>query len=685
MHPRKLSDNTYEIERLKNTIVLSPVENAREHAPLFRKTRIERSRNSLGEQDKDKGKAPCSKLPSKSSGFPEDHAILDLTEQKTHNHVNEMESLQSGSENFLAEGRKGQAPRNGGFYAFNSSRFSETSGNSCKGKEKVDDIGLKSIDSVMSNGKGVSLSNGSPLRMEKQLPASHQSIASPRTVGKRRLVRNGCISPHNIAIRAKQNEQSQSNFTPEQNFVNVDCSSPCLISEIVAEDNDNNGKGKRVSHPHASKEHDINFINLSGSPMSNNGEADGIGDANRDACFEEKGGWRSTRNRSKNVDHAAEHQLSGFNSVGCQVSQQNENGFVKRNHASEGKIRILCDSPETHATETAPVIAKINQPSEPSNANMLPKRQIKHVLSSRNNGESSRATPNDPDIVFLCSSLESSTSRSSRIHIAEHPDVMDLDNSSRMRGIHANHMDSMNDEDTEANARQIEADEMLARELQEQLYHEVDENIAWALQQEEDAFLPTPFRALHEPDHQGSTRQSRIQPPSRNFQNSSNRRGVQTHFPTSARVSRLRNRILNQTRAAPSRTRNFQFPLDMDLDMRLDILEAMEAALGDADDMGMASRIFQVQRDFNENDYEMLLTLDDNNHQHGGASVNQINCLPLSKVQTDNYESCAVCLETPAIGETIRHLPCLHKFHKDCIDPWLMRKTSCPVCKSSIA
>ncbi|KAE8723845.1 RING/U-box superfamily protein, putative isoform 2 [Hibiscus syriacus] len=448
MHPQKLSDSTCDIERLKNTIVLSPEENARERAPLFRKTRTERSRNSLGEQNKDKGKAPCSKLPSKSSGFPEDHAILDLTEQKTHKHISEMESLQSGSENCIAEGRKGQAPRNGGFHAFNSSRFSETSRNSCKGKEKVDDIGLKSIGSVTSNGKGVSLSNGSPLRMEKQLPASHQSIASPRAVEKRRLVRNGCISPHNIAIRAKQNEKSQNNFTPEQNFVNVGSSSPCLISEIVAEDNDNDGKGKRVAHAHASTGHDINFISLSGSPMSNNGEAGGIGDANRDACFEEKGGWRSTRNRSKNVDQASKHHLSGFNNVGCQVSQRNENGFVKRNHASGGKIRILCDSPETHATETAPVISKINQPSEPSHANMLPERQMKHILSSRNNGESSRVTPNDPDIVFLGSTLESSQSRSSRIHIAEHLNVMDLDNSSQMRGIHANHIDSMNDEDT---------------------------------------------------------------------------------------------------------------------------------------------------------------------------------------------------------------------------------------------
>lgn len=47
---------------------------------------------------------------------------------------------------------------------------------------------------------------------------------------------------------------------------------------------------------------------------------------------------------------------------------------------------------------------------------------------------------------------------------------------------------------------------------------------------------------------------------------------------------------------------------------------------------------------------------------------------------------CQVCFETYTIGETFRTLPCMHIFHKDCIDPWLLSKRdpTCPVCLTKI-
>jgi hypothetical protein len=39
-----------------------------------------------------------------------------------------------------------------------------------------------------------------------------------------------------------------------------------------------------------------------------------------------------------------------------------------------------------------------------------------------------------------------------------------------------------------------------------------------------------------------------------------------------------------------------------------------------------------------------------------------------------------ICLEAVKPGDSMRTVPCLHSFHKDCIDPWLRTKSTCPIC-----
>jgi hypothetical protein len=44
-------------------------------------------------------------------------------------------------------------------------------------------------------------------------------------------------------------------------------------------------------------------------------------------------------------------------------------------------------------------------------------------------------------------------------------------------------------------------------------------------------------------------------------------------------------------------------------------------------------------------------------------------------------ESCAICAVDYKFGDKFRTLPCIHKFHKECVDKWLVRKSDCPICR----
>lgn len=50
----------------------------------------------------------------------------------------------------------------------------------------------------------------------------------------------------------------------------------------------------------------------------------------------------------------------------------------------------------------------------------------------------------------------------------------------------------------------------------------------------------------------------------------------------------------------------------------------------------------------------------------------------------DEPDCCAVCIDTLEAGDEIRELQCKHCFHVDCIDPWLLNKQTCPLCKDDV-
>ncbi|CAF2776671.1 unnamed protein product [Rotaria sp. Silwood2] len=96
--------------------------------------------------------------------------------------------------------------------------------------------------------------------------------------------------------------------------------------------------------------------------------------------------------------------------------------------------------------------------------------------------------------------------------------------------------------------------------------------------------------------------------------------------------------------------------------------------------------IENIDEDFGPNDYENLLQLDESVNKNA-LSSDQINRLPTEKFRrlpntTTEEKQCSVCWDEFEPNQTLRRLPCLHRYHQSCIDNWLKTKNLCPVCRT---
>ncbi|CAL5206746.1 unnamed protein product [Lathyrus oleraceus] len=689
-----------EMSNCSKYIILSPDKpNHSQKSSIFRRAQTEKvfglgTSRSSGAEKMEKGKTVSSMIPSKSShhqGIP----VFDLTEENGQLPQPKQAFLHRGSRDNTIEDKKELKASIGNSSLPSITDYSNKSRNAATGKCKLDNKTLPGPHLFMDRGKSISLSNDSQSQSkgEKQVSLPPRFSTAPGGRGHKRLVRNGCISPQNIATRAKQSAEQSSS---ETNNVEQICTgpsassniiSPISVDDIVAEDRVHGrvkGKGLLI-HP-SSHGANAGTIHIDSSPVVNYEEASGSRNKPRNSFEnrETQGGWRTTHNDQHLYGVDGHHSRNNYNGERF-VHKCNMNRLDRSDTGSSQNGKHISVSLSDHTPQPASLInPDVGQSARPSiTADSLTKRQRKPESSFRNPNVASH----NSGTIVVNSSGESSSS-SSRVLAPEFVELLSIPSFTNGLNEGVNHNDNNS---SVARAMQLEADEILARELQEQLYNDdyfesswIDEHLARELQDAGD-LLPT-STDNHQIPHPTRISRGNRQPRFRPHQNPSNRRAF-PQVPLSNRASQTRSRMTTRSSrpTVSSRGRRPRFPIDMDLDMRLDILEALEDAVGDFNDMGMADNILNGHRDFNEDDYEMLLALDDQNHQHTGASTNLINSLPQSTVQNDNFtENCAICIETPVKGDIIRHLPCLHKFHKDCIDPWLGRKRLCPVCKSSI-
>jgi hypothetical protein len=47
-------------------------------------------------------------------------------------------------------------------------------------------------------------------------------------------------------------------------------------------------------------------------------------------------------------------------------------------------------------------------------------------------------------------------------------------------------------------------------------------------------------------------------------------------------------------------------------------------------------------------------------------------------------EPCSICQDVPEAGQETVQLPCEHRFHGQCLEPWFKDHNSCPSCRSEL-
>jgi len=109
----------------------------------------------------------------------------------------------------------------------------------------------------------------------------------------------------------------------------------------------------------------------------------------------------------------------------------------------------------------------------------------------------------------------------------------------------------------------------------------------------------------------------------------------------------------------------------------------------------LRNQLMLTDRDFTSEDYELLLQLDGGagpgrrGREEGARQAQAVLArLPVSRLaEASPGTQCSICLDDLVAGAEVRTLPCMHVFHRKCIDRWFMTpggKPRCPIDQAEV-
>lgn len=119
----------------------------------------------------------------------------------------------------------------------------------------------------------------------------------------------------------------------------------------------------------------------------------------------------------------------------------------------------------------------------------------------------------------------------------------------------------------------------------------------------------------------------------------------------------------------------------------IDLENALKASSTAKHESGLTFAQLQdmANRDLTPEDFEMLLMLDSLIPKKV-VEEEKLGALTESKYEEkgENAE-CSICICPFDNGDSLKHLPCKHFFHNDCVSTWLSKHSqSCPLCNTKV-